>query len=129
VKKVISIFLFIIYATNGFGVTIDFHYCGNKLTKISALNFGAHGGCDCSSNGKTMNCRKDKFCYQICDNHNLIQPVIVSKAGAFSIALPLPKQTGFTSPLPGNNTYPVRADVNWRCCYIPLFLLNSVFRI
>jgi hypothetical protein len=128
-KKIIAIFLFIIYASSVFGIAINFHYCGNQLTKISVLNFGGHRSCDCNSQGIPMNCCRDKLCYHIGDNHNSTQPFTLTSEISFPIELPQFERNQFTYSLADNNKYIIYDYGDRRSNTQPIFILDSVFRI
>lgn len=121
--------LLLVYTTTAFGVAINFHYCDNQLTKISVLNFGGHGGCDCGSGGMPMNCCKDKLCYHIGDNHNSTRPVVLTNAESFSIDIPRPADNLFTYALAKGSNHIIQHYDALRSYTQHLFLLNSVFRI
>ncbi|HQS50733.1 MAG: hypothetical protein B7X86_06560 [Sphingobacteriales bacterium 17-39-43] len=73
-KKIIAIFLFAAYTATAFGVTLNFHYCGDQLDHVSFLNFEETGGCSCTSGTMPKDCCQDKIVYHKTDNHkNLLE--------------------------------------------------------
>lgn len=49
-KKLISILLLIIYSNTSFGVTINFHYCDGKFSRVALFNLGGTVQFSCNHN-------------------------------------------------------------------------------
>lgn len=73
-KKIISIFLLVLYTSTSFAVTMDIHYCSGKYSGITFLNFDKAANCGCDHNGlHDRGCCTDKIICAKTDNHKTIQ--------------------------------------------------------
>ena len=78
-KKIVSIFLLIIYSSTSFAVTMDFHYCSGKYSGISFSNFDKAAICGCDQNKLNQRgCCSDKTICAKTDNHKMVQQYWVS---------------------------------------------------
>ena len=87
-KKLISILLLIIYSSTSFGVTINFHYCGGKLSGLALSSFG--GAVQCGRNHKEAtdkDCCSNKTICAKTDRHKAVQQYWISP-GISSFILP-----------------------------------------
>lgn len=79
VKKIISIFLLVLYASTSFAVAMDIHYCGSKYSGITFSNFDKAANCDCGQNGlHDRSCCTDKTICATTDNHKTVQQFWIS---------------------------------------------------
>lgn len=127
-KKIIIIFLLLIYTGSAFGITVDYHYCSGHLTHVTVLNFGAKGGCKCNSSEMPKGCCKDKMLYMKGDEHKSspisftnLQSNIVIDIPAAQVALLLHKEF-FVAP-------DLTFDFAKQKSPPSIFLLNGAFRI
>ncbi|MBN9351853.1 MAG: hypothetical protein J0H55_14325 [Chitinophagaceae bacterium] len=73
-KKIISIFLLVIYTTTSFSTTINMHYCGGKYSGLTFANFGVAVQCNCGTHNSTHNgCCSEKIICAKTDNHKTAQ--------------------------------------------------------
>lgn len=78
-KKIISIFLLIIYSSTLFAVTLDIHYCGGIYSGISLLGSDKEANCGCDHNRlHDKSCCTDKIICADTDNHKTVQQYRVS---------------------------------------------------
>ena len=68
-----AIFLLTVYTGTTFGISVNFHYCGNYLSQISILNFSGNSGCSCNPESMPKDCCKDKTLCSKADKHNTLQ--------------------------------------------------------
>lgn len=67
-KKYFIIFFSFFYLLVSSGFTINYHYCGGKLKKVSLVSFNEKGCC--GNKKKSKGCCKDKVSFiKIKDNH------------------------------------------------------------
>lgn len=126
-KKLTAIFLFIIYAVSVSGMTINFHYCSGKLSKVSILVLDGHKGCGCNPKDMPMDCCKDKQLTQKAEKHNTSQSVSLNDFISYIIVLP-PSENLDIPAIPGGYTATYTHFCK-RSCPQPIFLLNRNFRI
>ena len=125
-KKIVAIFFLIVYVSTAFGTAINYHYCKGHLTKISVLNFGGHGGCNCNPKDMPKDCCKDKLLYEKADNHRAIQTVQIVEPISFEAESPtLDEKITVRSVFNSVTIY----NSDQRSHPNPIFLLNRVFRI
>lgn len=127
-KKLISIFLLTIYTSIAFGITINFHYCGDHLAKVSLLNIGGQVGCGCNPGDMPKDCCKDNLIVQKADNHRVVQQVSIVDFVSFSIE-PSPSYNNYASTLRDGCDFEFTSNGSRRSCPDPIYLLNRVFRI
>ena len=127
-KKLIVIFLLIVYTATALGVLINYHYCNDHLAHISFLNYGGKTGCACNPKGMPKDCCKDELRYEKADNHKTVQQISILDLTLFSIEPPAinnyyltPAQDGYGSDF--------SIERVGRSCPEPIYLLNRVFRI
>ncbi|HUZ60397.1 MAG TPA: hypothetical protein VMU83_16615 [Hanamia sp.] len=73
-KKIISIFLLVLYSSTSFAVTMDIRFCSGKYSGITFSNFDKVANCDCSHNGlHDRSCCTDKTICTKTDNHKTVQ--------------------------------------------------------
>ena len=128
VKKLISIFLLTIYTSIAFGITINFHYCGDHLAKVSLLNIGGQVGCGCNPGDMPKDCCKDNLIVQKADNHRVVQHVSIADFVYFSVEPP-PSYSNYISTLGDDYDLDFISNGSRRSCPDPIYLLNRVFRI
>jgi hypothetical protein len=129
-KKIVSIFLLIIYTVSAFGITVDYHYCNGHLTHIGILNFHKSGGCNkCNSSDIPPGCCKDKMLFMKGDIHKLSTVSSIAFPGNFANDVPV-----IHNILLLHKKFCIISDITFD--YVkqissqpPLFLLNNVFRI
>lgn len=127
-KKILTIFLILIYSGSALGVVVDYHYCGTHLTNSTILNFGGHAGCKCNPAGMPEGCCKDKIICMKGDNHRSSQFSFVALPGSFPVAVPELHSTPLLHP-----AFFIAPALT--LCFVKqkypqhLFLLYSVFRI
>jgi hypothetical protein len=129
VKKVITIFLFIVYTCSALGVTVNYHYCDTYLTKISILNFGGWAGCNCNPKDMPMSCCKDKLHYQKASNHDLTQSVNIPDFSSFSSVYYSLSDNRDAFPYVRANEFAISSTYNRRSSSQPVYLLHKVLRI
>ena len=126
-KKILAIFLLLIYTSSAFGIAVDYHYCDGQLTHVSLLNFSDHNSCKCNSSDMPQGCCKDKMLYLKGNDHKTSSTIYSTSISGFVIDLPLTNSTLLSKELF------VAPDLTFD--YVkqkfsqPLFLLNGVFRI
>lgn len=126
VKKIVAIFFLIVYISTAFGTAINYHYCQGQLTKISILNFGGDGGCNCNPKDMPKDCCKDKLIYEKADNHRTIQTVQIIEPISFDAESPTLDAQIIFKPVSNSVTI---YNSDQRSYPNPIFLLNRVFRI
>jgi hypothetical protein len=72
-KKILSIFLLLLYVNAAFGIGLDCHYCGEKLVKVKLHGFG-HEACKCTTGQMSQGCCHDKTIACKTDQHKLLAP-------------------------------------------------------
>lgn len=78
-KKIISIFLLVLYVSTSFAVTMDIHYCGGKYSGVTFSNFEKAATCGCDHNGlHDSSCCTDKIICAKTDTHKTVQQYWVS---------------------------------------------------
>jgi len=128
VKKLVCIFLLIIYTSIAFGITINFHYCGDHLAKVSLLNIGGQAGCRCNPGDMPKDCCKDNLIVQKADNHRVVQHVSIADFASFSVEPP-PSYNNYISTLGDGYDFDFIGNDSRRSYPDPIYLLNRVFRI
>jgi len=127
-KKILAIFLFLIYVGSASGIAVNYHYCGSHLTDIFIINFGNHKSCICNPCQMPKGCCKDKLLFAKADNH---------KASIFSFSV-LPSTYIIDTSLKNTNVLCIkdlrveRNESFYSVKYsstLPIFLLNNVFRV
>ena len=130
-KKLLAIFLLIIYASTALGgIIVNFHYCKGQLAHVSLLNFGGKAGCSCNPDSMPKDCCKDKTLYKKSDNHKTVQESsTINTISSFTPDLP-PVNVLHSLALHGcgYGSDNFTNDVN-RSCPQPIYLLIRVFRI
>lgn len=127
-NRVLTIFLLLIYSASAFGITVNYHYCGNQLTHSTVVNFGSEGGCKCNPEEMPAGCCKDKLICVKGDTHEASQLSAVALPGSLVVEVPAVYEVReiYATVTPVN-------PISWRGVkpihVRPLFLLNSVFRI
>ena len=128
-KRFIAIFFLVVYSSIALGISLNYHYCGNQLTKISVLNFGGKTDCGCNDHGIPMPCCKDKLHAAKSDNHKTVQQATLKKIISL-VPKPIPISEYVGNLHFGNNTFISLCSLaDKRSCSRPIFLLSSVFRI
>jgi hypothetical protein len=69
-KKILSIFLLLIYVNAAFGIGLACHYCGEKLVKVKLLGLG-HETCKCTTGQMNRGCCQDKTFFCKTDQHKI----------------------------------------------------------
>jgi len=130
VKKLLAIFLLIIYTSTALGgVMVNFHYCKGQLSHVSLLNFGAKVGCSCNPDSMPKDCCKDEMLFNKADNHQTIQESYTFNIISFTPAL-LAVNVLYTPALQGCNYRPDNFTKDERrSCPQPIYLFTRVFRI
>jgi len=127
VKKILAIFLFIIYASAAFGTVVNFHYCGKNLIEIYFTEFGVVKNCSCDTENEPKDCCNNTLLFQKADNHNAAETLLVPHASLFYItALPLLNNDVFVEAY---NCKKVLSDSSPLCPPGPIYLLNRTLRI
>ncbi len=73
-KKIISIFLIVLYSSTSFAITMDIHYCGGKYSGVTFSNFSNTTNCGCGyDESNQRGCCSDKTICAKTDNHNAVQ--------------------------------------------------------
>ncbi len=73
-KKIISIFLLVLYRSTSFAITMDIHYCSGKYSGVTFSNFSNTTNCGCDHNGlHDKTCCTDKIICAKTDNHKVVQ--------------------------------------------------------
>ena len=89
-KKILAIFLLIIYASTAFGTVVSFHYCGKSLIEMSFPEFGAVKSCICDPENGPMDCCTNKLLFQKADNHKSVNSLLIPDMSFFHFTrLPL----------------------------------------
>lgn len=117
-------FFYLVFAT---GVNVYAHFCGNKLSDVSA--FIDHAGCCCEENAKDIsNCCKETIkTLKITQEHQAaqalkwIQPIFFSQIDKVFVPTKLVK-SDFSSPILYTSHSPPDLSV-------PIFIWNCVFII
>jgi hypothetical protein len=75
-KKILSIFLLLLYVNAAFGIGLACHYCGERLVKVKLLGLH-HETCKCTT-GQMRGCCQDKTFFCKTDQHKIqaITPVL-----------------------------------------------------
>ncbi|MGY3053115.1 hypothetical protein ACVWYG_001312 [Pedobacter sp. UYEF25] len=68
-KKTAALLLLVFYTATTFGVTLNFHYCGDKLDHVSVSNFINKHTCSCAPGTMPKGCCKDKKVFNKTDKH------------------------------------------------------------
>lgn len=126
VKKLVSIFLLTIYTSIAFGISINFHYCGGHLAKVSLLDIDKQVGCPCNPGDMPKDCCKDNLIVQKVDCHRVVQNVSTVDFVGIA-ALPL-SYSNYDPTLSDGYKYDFINDGSRRSCP-GIYLLNRVFRI
>ena len=125
-KYLVVILFLTIYGNAVFGAVINLHFCGERLVKVSVLNFSPTGGCACDPDNEPMDCCKNVLLYQKSDTHKTPQSVFPPKIARFFIASP----TEVIIQIPVTISKCPEIITHFRRSTIePIYLLNSVFRI
>ena len=129
-KKILAIFLLVIYTSTALGgVIVNLHYCNGQLAHVSLLNFGGKSGCSCDPNSMPKDCCKDKMLYNKVDNHQTVQESHNVNIISFTADLP-PLNILYGPTLQGcANFFDNFSNDERRSCPQPIYLLNRVFRI
>jgi hypothetical protein len=69
-KKILSIFLLLLYVNAAFGIGLACHYCGERLVKVTILGPG-HETCKCTSGAVSGGCCHDKTFFCKTDQHKI----------------------------------------------------------
>ena len=73
-KKIISIFLLVLYSTTSFAITMDIHYCNGKYSGVTFSNFSNITNCGCGDDESNQTgCCSDKTICAKTDNHTAVQ--------------------------------------------------------
>ena len=125
-KKILAIFLLLVYAASAFGIAVNYHYCNGHLTNVTVVNLGNHN-CNCNPDGSSEGCCKDKMIYLKGDNH---------KSSQISF---IPSQTNFAGDVPAYTSLFSYKEFFSEPTLLyhfvkpeypqPIFILNSVFKI
>lgn len=127
-KKLITIFLVLLYTSTTLGTVVNFHYCKGYLAHISFLNYGGKTGCACKQKDMRKGCCNDQLHYEKADNHKAVQPV--SLLNVTPIATEPPAAGNYYIPVVQvGYKAPFRNDDASRSCPEPIYLLNRVFLI
>lgn len=128
-KKIISIFLLVLYSSTAFAISMDVHFCSGKFSEMFVMGFGkAQCGCD-HSNPAHTDCCTDKIVSSKTDNHKTVQPYLPPDIFS-SIVL-----SDYTDPVSYNYTFPVditsyNSSSGFIRCHFPSFLIFiCTFRI
>ncbi|HET7117031.1 MAG TPA: hypothetical protein VFI29_11100 [Hanamia sp.] len=86
-KKIISIFLMVLYCSASFAVTMDIHYCGEKYSSITFSNFDKAANCRCDHGGlHDRSCCTDKIICTKTDNYKtVLQYLVITDFPDFSL--------------------------------------------
>lgn len=87
-KKTVALFLLVLYTATTFGVTLKFHYCGDKLDQVSIFNSSDKVACSCGPGAMPKGCCKDKTVRSQIDHHDKF--VESASVNEFSIISHLP---------------------------------------
>ncbi len=126
-KKIIAIFLLLIFLISNTGLAITAHYCGGKLSAIIFLSINHHS-CKCGKKAMKKDCCKDKI-VMIKSTTNSIKSQLIVKT---------PNSTQFLGFLYNKAAItPIKIDSEVSKLYslppykpkAPIYLLDGVFRI
>lgn len=127
-KKIITIFLLLIYTASAFGIAVNYHYCGGHLSGIKVLNFGGDGSCKCNPADMPKDCCKDKMLYFKGDNHKSSAISFIALQGSLAGDIPVTQTTLLLSKEFRSISVLTFDFVRQKSPH-PLFLLNGVIRI
>lgn len=132
-KKVLSIFLLIIYTWSAFGaVSMVSRKCNDYFSHISFLGSEAQSTCSCTSDtSMPKDCCKDHVVCQKVDIHKTLQESFTLNTNVFTPDL-LPVSTLYNLAFRGGgNGTDAKTSNSYtkRSCPQPIYLLISVFRI
>ncbi len=99
-KKLISIFLLVIYSSTSFAVTMDIHYCCSNYSGISFSNFKDAVPGSCGHNESTnKSCCTGKVICAKTDNHKAVQQYWLNPDLSFTLAgYFVNEQVGYINP-------------------------------
>lgn len=127
-KRLITIFFFIIYTATAFGVVVKLHFCNRVLTDISL--YPLSDKCDCNSHLlMPMDCCRDKtVCLKVNSRITTQQPLVLAPAFQQTDIIPFsdPNEIILHSGAYTPNLYFVGPQ---RILPKRIYLLNKVFRI
>jgi hypothetical protein len=83
-RKFIAIVFLLIYASVGFAMAINFHFCGNHLSQVSLVKINFHSACCCKTKNTANDCCKDGVVLVKSDNHQ-VQPSLALPEPGFKI--------------------------------------------
>jgi hypothetical protein len=69
-KKIVSIFLLLLYVNAAFGIGLACHYCGERLVNVKLLGLG-HEACKCTTGQMNRGCCQDKTFFCKTDQHKI----------------------------------------------------------
>jgi hypothetical protein len=127
VKNFLTIFILTVYSSSSFGLAINFHYCGGRLTNNSIINLEGGKKCTCKAENKPSDCCENSFLYQKAENHETVQVLCNMQAENSFIGFSRYNQSveKDLGNEPIGNLYD--SFLLWKPC--PVFLLNKVIRI
>lgn len=128
-KRVSIILLSLFYLVLATGISINFHYCGNKLKNIAILGTNAKKDC-CKSKKMKMGCCKEKtfVIYKVNDGYQDTRTVFSSQLFEQVTFVPSFEYTQILNParslllFPDFHTSPYRSSS-------PIYILNRTFRV
>ncbi len=111
-KKLVTIFILIIYADTVFAVAINFHHCGGNQGQTGMLREGARIGSISNSKNLLRDCGNDKLICQKTHNHRSEQLTANLSTFPFSADLvPVPNQPYPVLSLDGCDAEPLLLDL------------------
>ncbi|MDP1764272.1 MAG: hypothetical protein Q8L07_10330 [Sediminibacterium sp.] len=129
-KKILTIFILIIYTSSALGTfSINYHYCSGQLAQVSLLNFDGKSGCSCNPDAMPKGCCKDELLCQKVDSHKTVQESYTINTSLFTPDLP-PVSNLHNLVLQGDSHDPDNFYNNVRrSSPRPIYLFIRVFRI
>lgn len=75
-KKLIAIFLLLVYSFTAYGITISRHFCRGNAKETAVVNFSHSPKCCCAETGMPDNCCNDELKKADTDDHNATANVL-----------------------------------------------------
>ena len=128
-KKLIAIFLLLVYSFTAYGITISRHFCRGNAKETAVVNFSHLAKCCCAETGMPDDCCNDELKKADTDDHNATANVLFDfQPQLHLLAHHFPQLKSFLlSTEPDKKGWPVLE--NSPPNNFPLFLFLQVFRI
>ena len=76
-KKLIAIFLLLVYSFTAYGITISRHFCRGTAKETAVVNFSHSPKCCCAETGMPDNCCNDELKQADTDDHKATANVLL----------------------------------------------------